>query len=148
MKPQAVLNKQQKQRIEIIQINVGTKCNQRCAHCHVGGGPDGVMMAPGIAEKIIGALALQQASRVELTGGAPELNPGLKNFIEKLSAQGKRIMVRTNLTSLALPECSFYPDLYKAYKVKLVASLPFPATAPGTLTVNGGRMCFTQALRF
>jgi radical SAM/Cys-rich protein len=82
------------------------------------------MMNCDTAEKIIGALAQQPAARVELTGGAPELNPGLKNFIEKISAQGKQITVRTNLTSLVLPECSFYPDLYKAYKVKLVASLP------------------------
>ena len=124
MKQQSSLNKQHKQGIEIIQINVGSRCNQRCAHCHIGGGPDGSMMDLDTAEKIIGALALQTAARVELTGGAPELNPGLKNFIEKLYAQGKQITARTNLTSLALPECSFYPDFYKAYKVKLVASLP------------------------
>lgn len=120
----AALNKQHKQRIEVIQINVGSRCNQRCAHCHIGGGPDGSMMDSCVAEKIIAALALQPVARVELTGGAPELNPGLKNFIEQLSVQGKQVAVRTNLTSLELPECNFYPDLYKAYKVKLVASLP------------------------
>ena len=124
MKQHAALNKQHKQPIDIIQINVGSRCNQRCGHCHIAGGPDGSMMDSAVAQKIIEALALLPAVRVELTGGAPELNPGLRKFIEKLSAQGKRVTVRTNLTSLALPECSLYPDLYKAYKVKLVASLP------------------------
>ncbi len=124
MKHPVPLKKQQKQDIEIIQINVGSRCNQRCAHCHMGGGPDGSMMGPDIAGRIVAALAGHPAARVELTGGAPELNHGLKNFIEQLSAQGKKVTVRTNLTSLALPECSFYPELYKACKVKLVASLP------------------------
>lgn len=124
MKQHAALNKQQKQGIDIIQINVGSRCNQHCAHCHIGGGPDGVMMDSGTADKIISALAQHPAARVEFTGGAPELNPGLKNFIEKLAVQGKKVTVRTNLTSLALPECCFYPDVYKACKVKLVASLP------------------------
>ena len=124
MKLHTVLNNQHKQRIEIIQINVGTRCNQRCTHCHIRGGPDGSMMNCDTADKIIEALALQPAVKVELTGGAPELNPELKKFIEELSVQGKQVTVRTNLTSLKLPGCSSYPDLYKTHKVKLVASLP------------------------
>lgn len=118
------LNKQYKKEIKLIQINMGTRCNQRCIHCHVGGGPGGVMMDFRTAENIIAGLNALSVKKVELTGGAPELNPSLRIFIKNLSSQGKQLTVRTNLTALALSECSFYPDLYKKHKVKLIASLP------------------------
>jgi radical SAM/Cys-rich protein len=121
MKQHAALNKQ---RIEIIQINAGSRCNQRCAHCHVRGGPDGTSMDRHTALMILEKLAELSVRSIEFTGGAPELNPNLKLFIEQLAADGRLVTVRTNLTVLALADYAEFFQLYRTHRVKLVASLP------------------------
>jgi len=116
-----------KGKIEIIQINLGNLCNQECEHCHVAGSPIGENnMSRETADKIIGKLIDMDVKQVEFTGGAPEMNKNLPHFIEELckNNKNKNITVRTNLTILDSPEYSFYYDLFKKYKVSLVASLP------------------------
>jgi radical SAM/Cys-rich protein len=114
-----------KRKIEIVQINLGNRCNMTCYHCHVEGSPLGKRnMNRPTAEKIYEALSKLNIRNIEFTGGAPEMNPNLKYFIEGLSRYGKGLTVRTNLTILELPDYSFYPDLYKNYRVRVVASLP------------------------
>jgi radical SAM/Cys-rich protein len=120
-----------KERIDLIQINLGNKCNLQCSHCHVDASPSGDKnMDEATAVKIIAALKESDVRNIEFTGGAPELNPNLKMFIENLSGQHKNMAVRTNLTILNLPAYSFYCDLFAKYKVKVIASLPdiFPDT--------------------
>jgi radical SAM/Cys-rich protein len=114
-----------KRKIEIVQINLGNKCNQTCYHCHVEGSPSGKRnMDDSTAQKIHKALIKSNITNIEFTGGAPEINPNLKFFIEGLSKYGKQLTVRTNLTILEFPGYSFYSDLYKKYRVHVVASLP------------------------
>jgi len=114
-----------KRKIEIVQINLGNRCNQTCLHCHVEGSPSGRRnMDHSTAKKIQDALMKLNIPNIEFTGGAPEMNPNLKFFIEELSKCGKKVTVRTNLTILEHPDYSFYTDLYKNHRVHVVASLP------------------------
>jgi len=114
-----------KRKIEIVQINLGNKCNQMCYHCHVEGSPLGKRnLDHSTAQKIQEALIKLNIPNIEFTGGAPEMNPNLKFFIEGLSKCGKKVTVRTNLTILEHPDYSFYTDLYKNHRVHVVASLP------------------------
>jgi radical SAM/Cys-rich protein len=114
-----------KRKIEIVQINLGNRCNQTCLHCHVEGSPSGRRnMDHATAQKIQDALIKLNIPNIEFTGGAPEMNPNLKFFIERLSKCGKKVTVRTNLTILEHPNYSFYTDLYKNHRVHVVASLP------------------------
>ncbi len=111
--------------VKIIQINLGNKCNQSCVHCHQeASSQSNNNMSSGTAQNILKKLSRLDVESVEFTGGAPELNPNLEIFIEELSKYNKKITVRTNLTVLDLPEYSFYADLYKKHRVKIVASLP------------------------
>jgi MoaA/NifB/PqqE/SkfB family radical SAM enzyme len=114
-----------KVKINTIQINIGNRCNQTCAHCHIDASPRGNKnMDYETARKILDKLLTLDIDNIEFTGGTPELNPNLKMFIEELSQNGRTITVRTSLTVLNLPEYSFFIDLYKKHNVNLIASLP------------------------
>ena len=117
-------NKINRNKIDVIQINLGNMCNQECEHCHIDASPSGSQnMNRETAVKIIEKLKKIDIANVEFTGGAPEMNPNLKLFIEELSLL-KNITVRSNLTVLSLPKYSDHADLYKKYNIKLVVSLP------------------------
>ncbi|MBF0481239.1 MAG: arsenosugar biosynthesis radical SAM protein ArsS [Desulfovibrionaceae bacterium] len=111
--------------IEVVQANVGLVCNQSCSHCHQKAGPGRrEIMSP---EVMAGVTALAGALRpryVDITGGAPELAPRLKDFIVALGDAGHAVTVRTNLTVLTTAACADFPEFYAARGVKLVASLP------------------------
>lgn len=114
-----------KAKIEVVQINLGNRCNQACSHCHIEGSPSGKRnMDRSTAQQILESLIKLNIQDIEFTGGAPEMNPNLKFFIKGLSKYGKKLTVRTNLTILELQDYSFYPDLYKKYRIHVVASLP------------------------
>lgn len=111
--------------IETIQVNVGLKCNQACVHCHVESSPRRTeMMEWPTMERIIELARRVRARRVDITGGAPELNPHLRRFIRALREQGQTVQVRTNLTVLLLPEMETMPEFFRDHQVHLVASLP------------------------
>jgi radical SAM/Cys-rich protein len=111
--------------VEIVQINLGSRCNQRCSHCHIGASPDGNKnMDEKTASLILKKLIEISPQMVEFTGGAPEMNPNLQMFIEELSKNRIKTAVRTNLTALELDGYSSLIDLYARYNVKVIASLP------------------------
>jgi radical SAM/Cys-rich protein len=111
--------------LEIIQVNVGLKCNQSCAHCHVSSSPQRTeMMEWPIMELIINAARETDCRLVDITGGAPELNPHLRRFIEALRRQGQCVQVRTNLTVLLEPGMETMPEFFRDMRVRLAASLP------------------------
>ncbi len=111
--------------IETIQVNVGLKCNQACVHCHVESSPLRTeMMDWPTMELIIEAARRVRARLVDITGGAPELNPHLRRFIATLREHGHTVQVRTNLTVLLLPEQETMPEFFRDHQVHLVASLP------------------------
>ena len=87
--------------IDIFQLNVGRRCNLRCKHCHVGAGPDSLEnMSRQVLEKCVDIINSFKISTVDITGGAPEMNPDLDWFISQISHTDRRIMVRSNLIIL------------------------------------------------
>jgi len=114
-----------KTKIETIQVNLGDRCNQRCVHCHIGASPAGKKnMVKATAQKVLKKLIELDSGNIEFTGGAPELNPNLKTFLEELSMHGKKTAVRTNLTVLDLPAYSSFIEVYRCCGTKVIASLP------------------------
>lgn len=114
--------------IEIFQMNVGKMCNQVCKHCHVDAGPDRKeIMTRETMQHCLDILAANpEFTTVDLTGGAPEMNPEFRWFVEECSKIGKQVMVRCNLTIIVANKKYFdLPEFYKKHKVIIVSSLPF-----------------------
>jgi radical SAM/Cys-rich protein len=111
--------------INTIQVNVGLKCNQACSHCHLSASPDSreIMDWP-VMEKVLAVAKAVCPETVDITGGAPELNPHLRRFIEELSRMGISAQVRTNLTALLEKGSEDLTGFFRTHKVKLVGSLP------------------------
>jgi len=111
--------------IETLQVNLGLVCNQSCSHCHVGASPSRTeAMDRRTMELVIRAAELARPGLVDLTGGAPELNPGFGWLVEALTAEGHAVQVRTNLTALLTPGLERLPELLMGHGVGLVASMP------------------------
>ncbi len=112
--------------ITVFQINVGKLCNQICRHCHVDAGPDRTeSMSRETAELCITALAKTNIPTVDITGGAPELNPNFRWLVEQARAHGRHVMDRCNLSVLLLPSQSDLAEFLAQHKVEVVASLPY-----------------------
>ena len=112
--------------LDILQVNVGKMCNQVCKHCHVDAGPDRKeIMTRETMEQILAVVTSSNFKTVDLTGGAPEMNPNFRWFVESLSEHGCHIIVRCNLTIiLANPKYNDLPDFFKAHNVEVISSLP------------------------
>ncbi|MEL6534250.1 MAG: arsenosugar biosynthesis radical SAM (seleno)protein ArsS [Bacteroidota bacterium] len=113
--------------VDIFQINVGKMCNQVCKHCHVDAGPDRKeIMTRETMQYCLDALRDTNISTVDLTGGAPEMNPNFRWFVEELSKMGKKIIVRCNLTIIvANPKYNDLPEFFKKHNIEVVSSLPY-----------------------
>ena len=108
-----------------LQVNVGLRCNQRCSHCHAGASPErGELMSWGTMELVLGLARRVRPRLLDITGGAPELNPLLGRFVAALRKDGHNVQVRTNLTILLEEEMEGLMQFYSSSGVKLVASLP------------------------
>jgi radical SAM/Cys-rich protein len=111
--------------IEILQINLGKLCNQVCEHCHVDAGPDRTeIMTKEVLEACIEAAKPPSIHTIDLTGGAPEMNPNFRWFVAELSQLGKKVIVRSNLTILTYKNYLDIPQFYKDNKVAVVSSMP------------------------
>jgi radical SAM/Cys-rich protein len=112
--------------IDILQVNLGKMCNQTCTHCHVDAGPDRrEIMNKDTMKDCLDAIEIGNIKVVDLTGGAPEMNPDFRWFVEELSTKGVNIMVRSNLTIiLANPQYHDLPDFFKEHNVEVISSLP------------------------
>lgn len=113
--------------IEIFQVNLGKMCNQTCKHCHVDAGPDRKeIMTRETMALCLEALKGSNIKTIDLTGGAPEMNPDFRWFVEELSKLGKEIIVRCNLTIIvANPKYYELPQFYKKHNVHIISSLPY-----------------------
>ncbi len=112
--------------LEIFQVNMGKMCNQACRHCHVDAGPDRKeIMNRSTMQLCLDVLKRSAISTVDLTGGAPELNPDFRWFVEEIRKLGKHILVRCNLT-IILANKRFHdlPEFFKLHQVEVVSSLP------------------------
>lgn len=113
--------------LEIFQINIGKMCNQVCGHCHVDAGPDRKeIMSRDTMQLCLDVLSELPVTTVDITGGAPEMNPHFRWFVEGLSRLNKNIIVRSNLTILvANKKYHDLPFFFKKHQVEVTSSLPF-----------------------
>ncbi|MEL6635356.1 MAG: arsenosugar biosynthesis radical SAM (seleno)protein ArsS [Bacteroidota bacterium] len=115
--------------IEIFQLNIGKLCNQTCAHCHVDAGPDRRRenMDRATLERCLEIIAATPTIHtVDITGGAPEMNPHFRWFVEQCSALGKKVIDRCNLTIIrANRKYHDLPDFFAEHGVQVVSSLPY-----------------------
>jgi radical SAM/Cys-rich protein len=111
--------------IAILQVNVGLRCNNSCMHCHVDANPTtDEMMDWETMQLVIDVAHKIRPELVDITGGAPELNPHLRNFVSALRKARHSVQVRTNLTILLEPGMDRMMRFYRDSAVSLVASLP------------------------
>lgn len=115
-------------KIEILQINVGYMCNQVCAHCHVDAGPDRKeIMTKETMLEILEVLKTTDVNTLDLTGGAPEMNPNFRWFVEEAAKIGvKDFIVRSNLTIiLANKKYNDLPEFFAKHNIHIISSLPY-----------------------
>jgi len=112
--------------IDVFQINVGKRCNQTCRHCHVDAGPDRrEVMTRETVDECLAAIERSGVRTVDITGGAPELNPEFRYLVRRARELGCHVIDRCNLTVLRLRAQTDLADFLAAQRVEVVASLPY-----------------------
>jgi len=112
-------------RLETLQVNLGYLCNQSCLHCHVNAGPGRKeIMARETVDQVLNYLRVSKASILDLTGGAPEMNPYFKELVMAARALGVRVIDRCNLTILEQPGFEDMAQFLADQQVDITASLP------------------------
>jgi radical SAM/Cys-rich protein len=111
--------------IDVLQINVGKRCNQTCAHCHVDAGPERKeVMPPDVLEACLQFLEQSTIPTLDITGGAPEMHPQFREIVERATTLKRHVIDRCNLTITLLPNYSYLPEFLAAHRVEITASLP------------------------
>ena len=112
-------------RLTTLQVNLGYKCNQSCLHCHVNASPQRTeMMDADTVDNVLEVLRIRRIGTLDLTGGAPELNPHFRRLVVAARAQGVHVIDRCNLTILFEPGQEGLAEFLAAHGVEVVASLP------------------------
>jgi radical SAM/Cys-rich protein len=121
-------------RTTTLQVNVGRLCNQACRHCHVDAGPHRTAAADNmgaeVARHVVRLLGSRRFELLDITGGAPELNPHFRDLVVRARALGVRVMDRCNLSVLFEPGQEELADFLAAHEVEVTASLPFYHRGP------------------
>lgn len=115
-----------REKIKTLQVNIGKRCNQACHHCHVESGPNRTenMTLPTV-DRLLNLLKREpKIHTVDITGGAPELNPHFRYFVTELRRMGKDVIDRCNLTVFFVDGQSDTPEFLAKNNVQVVASLP------------------------
>ncbi len=104
---------------------MGRLCNQSCKHCHVEAGPHRKeIMSREVVESVVRALGNEAIATVDITGGAPEMNPHFEYLVEQARSHGRHVMVRSNLTVYLEEGKEHIPQFLKQHGVEIIASLP------------------------
>lgn len=112
--------------VDTLQVNVGKVCNQACKHCHVDASPGRTeVMTQETAASVIDAVRRFRVPVVDITGGAPELNPSFRYLVAEACATGARVIVRHNLTVQLEEGQADLPEFFRKYKIEVVSSLPY-----------------------
>jgi radical SAM/Cys-rich protein len=112
-------------RLETLQVNLGYKCNQSCLHCHVNASPQRTeMMARETMSDVLAFLGVSSVGNLDLTGGAPELNPHFRELVKRARELGTHVIDRCNLTILLEPGQEDLAAFLAAHRVEVIASLP------------------------
>jgi len=108
-----------------LQVNMGNLCNQNCEHCHVEASPNGKnVMSKAVIDNILSFLARYNMRTLDITGGAPEMNPNFEYFVKQARPLVEELIVRSNLTVLLERGKEHLPEFYKNNNVHVVCSLP------------------------
>lgn len=111
--------------LETLQVNVGYRCNQSCFHCHVNAGPTRTEEMTGdVADTVLAFIARHGIKTLDITGGAPELNPHFRRLVREARALGVQVMDRCNLTILSEPGQEDLAAFLARERVEVVASMP------------------------
>jgi radical SAM/Cys-rich protein len=114
------------QKLDIMQVNIGKRCNLACKHCHINAGPDRAEMMRGdVMDVCLDVFERNHFRTLDITGGAPEMNPDFQRFVAAAVSRGIHVIVRTNLAVLREEAYRTLPGFYADKKVELVASLPY-----------------------
>ena len=115
-----------KNKIEVLQINLGRKCNLACTHCHVEASPKRTEeLSPEVCQQLVELInRFPQIKTVDLTGGAPEMNYGFRPIVEAARAKDKEVIVRSNLTIFFEPGYEDLPEYFAKHQLRVTASLP------------------------
>ena len=111
--------------LDVLQVNMGRYCNQACIHCHVESGPNRTeMMSRQTVDAVLHFFQTASIPTIDITGGAPELNPHFDYLVESAVGLGRHVMDRCNLTVIFEPGKDYLPEFFKRNGVELVCSLP------------------------
>lgn len=114
-----------RERLDTLQVNLGYRCNQQCLHCHVNAGPQRTEMMSGeTIEHVLAFLHTAQIKTLDLTGGAPELNPHFRHLVQHARAANIHVIDRCNLTILEAPGHADLAEFLATQQVEITASLP------------------------
>lgn len=131
--------------ISTLQVNVGKLCNQACKHCHVDAGPNRTeIMILETVEQVLTAIRRFKIPTLDITGGAPELNPHFEYLVTEAKRAGAHIMVRHNFTVQFTPGKFELPAFFRENSVEAIASLPY--FLPEQTDAQRGRGVFEQSL--
>ncbi len=135
-----------KRKVDVLQINMGKYCNQACLHCHVEAGPARKeMMTLETVESVLRFLEKSHITTVDITGGAPELNPHFDTLVERCVQLGRHVMDRCNLTVIFEPGKGYLPDFFQKNEVELICSLP--CYTEENVDQQRGKGTFDQSIR-
>jgi len=111
--------------LKVLQVNMGYRCNMACSHCHVSAGPGrSEMMDQATVDAVLRALLDNPVETLDITGGAPELNPHFRSLVAEAGRAGRRVIARTNLTIFFEQGMEDLPEFYHEQGVELIASMP------------------------
>src|SRR3974390_1350649 len=111
--------------LETLQVNVGYRCNQSCVHCHVNAGPNRTEeMDDDTVDLVLDVLVRRKIDTLDITGGAPELNPHFRRLVRAARKRGVHVIDRCNLTILEQPGQEDLAEFLADERVEIVASMP------------------------
>ena len=135
-------------RTEILQVNLGKLCNLICVHCHVNAGPKRKeIMTRATLDRILAWFEKTEIPTIDITGGAPEMNPDFKYLIRRIRKMtpGRRIIDRCNLTILLEPDYEDYADFMARHEVEIIASMP--CYTPENVNAQRGEGVFDRSIK-
>jgi radical SAM/Cys-rich protein len=135
-----------RERLEMLQVNLGYRCNQACLHCHVAAGPNRTEeMSAEVVEDVLEFLEAQAVPVLDLTGGAPELHPAFRSIVARARTLGVQVIDRCNLTVLEEPGQEGLASFLADQRVRVVASLPCYLEA--NVDRQRGRGAYARSIR-
>jgi radical SAM/Cys-rich protein len=133
-------------KLETLQANLGYRCNQSCLHCHVNAGPNrSEQMSAETVTDVLAFLEVAGVKKLDLTGGAPELNPHFRDLVRRARELGVHVMDRCNLTILEEPGQEDLAEFLAGQRVEVIASLPCYQEA--NVDRQRGKGVFDKSLR-